>query len=198
MEARTHPDLTEIAASGPWTIFLVESSELVVPLEYEPVVWDGIGNSQEDWLPHSATFYNSYDRSVFPAASGPEEWARVPVGEQNLPRKRLPAVQVFDIDTTDDSISFSVDRVDQPVLVKTSYFPNWQASGADGPWRVAPNLMVVVPTSQDVTLSYGWTPVDILGYLMTGAGVLVIALLLWKPSAIPWGRNPVRVRRTRR
>ena len=198
LEARAHPDLTEIASSGPWTIFLVEDSELVVPLEYEPVVWNGIGNSQEDWLPHSATFYNGFDHSVFPAASGPEDWARVPVGEQNFPRKRLPAVQVFDIDTTDDSISFSVDRVGQPVLVKASYFPNWQASGADGPWRVAPNLMVVIPTSQDVTLSYGWTPVDVLSYMLTGAGVLVIALLLWKPSAIPWGRNPVRVRRTRR
>ena len=123
LEARAHPDLTEIASSGPWTIFLVEDSELVVPLEYEPVVWDGIGNSQEDWLPHSATFYNSYDRSVFPAASGPEGWARVPIGEQNLPRKRLPAVQVFDIDTTDDSISFSVDRVGQPVLGESFLLP---------------------------------------------------------------------------
>ena len=197
-DARAHPDLTEIAVSGPWAIFLVEDSELVVPLEYEPVVWNGIGNSQEDWLPHSAAFYNSDDHSVLPAASGPENWARVPAGEQDLPRKQLPAVQVSNIDTTDDSISFTVDKIGQPVLVKTSYFPNWQASGAEGPWRVAPNLMVVIPASQNVTLSYGWTPVDILGYLLTGAGVLVIALLLWKPSAIPWGRNPVRVRRTRR
>ena len=42
-----------------------------------------------------------------------------------------------------------------PVEVRVSYFPNWKASGADGPWRVAPNLMVVVPTSHDVTLTYG-------------------------------------------
>lgn len=197
-DARAHPDLTEIAASGPWAIFLVENSELVAPLEYEPVVWDGIGNGQEAWLPHSAIFYNGDDYSVFPAASGPEHWARVPPGEQNLPRKALPRVQVNSIETTDDSISFSVDTVGYPVLVKTSYFPSWQASGADGPWRVAPNLMVVIPTSENVTLSYGWTPVDVLGYTLTGAGVLIIALLLWKPSVIPWGRNPVRVRKTRR
>ena len=167
-------------------------------LEYEPVVWNGIGNGQEDWLPHSAIFYNSGDHSVFPAASGPEQWARVSPGEQNLPRKALPSVEVSNIGTSDDSISFSVDRTGCPVLVKTSYFPNWQASGADGPWRVAPNLMVVIPTSENVTLSYGQTPVDILAYTLTGAGVLIIALLLWKPSAIPWGRNPVRVRKTRR
>ena len=197
-DARAHPDLTEIAVSGPWTIFLVEDTELVTSLEYEPVVWNGIGNGQEDWLPHSAIFYNSFDHSVFPAASGPEQWTRVPPGEQNLPRKALPSVEVSNIETSDDSISFSVDRVGYPVLVKISYFPNWQASGADGPWRVAPNLMVVIPTSENVTLSYGQTPVDILAYTLTGAGVLIIALLLWKPSAIPWGRNPVRVRKTRR
>ena len=56
---------------------------------------------------------------------------------------------------TDSSISFHVSRVGTPVLVKVSYFPNWHANGADGPWRVTPNLMVVVPTSHDVTLTYG-------------------------------------------
>ena len=34
-----------------------------------------------------------------------------------------------------------------PVVVKTSYFPNWEVQGAEGPYRLAPNLMVVVPTS---------------------------------------------------
>ncbi len=36
-------------------------------------------------------------------------------------------------------------RSANPSLVRTSYFPNWDASGAEGPYRVAPNLMVVVP-----------------------------------------------------
>ena len=39
-----------------------------------------------------------------------------------------------------------------PVLVKVSYFPNWQVSGADGPYRVAPNEMVVIPTSTHVSM----------------------------------------------
>ena len=49
--------------------------------------------------------------------------------------------------TGDDRVSFTVDKIGVPVLVKVSYFPNWEASGARGPWRVAPNLMVVIPTS---------------------------------------------------
>ena len=41
-----------------------------------------------------------------------------------------------------------------PVLVKVSYFPNWKAHGAEGPYRIAPNLMVVVPTCNDVSLTF--------------------------------------------
>ena len=36
-----HPDLTELATSGPWVIFEVANSELVEPLENEPAVLDG-------------------------------------------------------------------------------------------------------------------------------------------------------------
>ena len=61
------------------------------------------------------------------------------------------------------AISFHVDRVGTPVEVRVSYFPNWQATGAEGPWRVAPNLMVVVPTSHDVTLHLRQVPADYLG-----------------------------------
>ena len=48
----------------------------------------------------------------------------------------------------DQSISFEVDQVGVPVLVRVSYFPTWKVEGADGPYRVAPNFMVVVPTEQ--------------------------------------------------
>ena len=56
-----------------------------------------------------------------------------------------------------DSISFHVDKVGVPVVVKESYFPNWQVHGADGPYRLAPNLMVVIPRQHDVSLTYGLT-----------------------------------------
>jgi hypothetical protein len=68
---------------------------------------------------------------------------------------------------TDSSISFHVDRVGVPVEVRVSYFPNWSVSGAEGPYRVAPNFMVVVPTGNDVTLTYGRSSADDLGQLLT-------------------------------
>ena len=64
-----------------------------------------------------------------------------------------------------------------PVLVKASYFPNWQVSGAKGPYRVAPNQMVVVPTSRHVSLHYGYTPADRLGYALTLLGIVALITL---------------------
>ena len=49
--------------------------------------------------------------------------------------------------------------------MKVPYFPNWQATGALGPYEVSPNLMAVVPTAHHVTLTYGTTGADQLGKL---------------------------------
>ena len=80
-----------------------------------------------------------------------------------------------------DTISFHVSEIGKPVLIKTSYFPNWQAHGASGPYRAAPNLMVVVPTSHDVKLTYGLTKIDWLGRIVTLVAVGALGTLVtWK------------------
>jgi uncharacterized membrane protein len=89
---------------------------------------------------------------------------------------------------TDSSVSFHVSRVGTPVLVKVSYFPNWHASGADGPWRVTPNLMVVVPTSHDVTLSYGRSTADNLGQFLTLLGLVALIVMFAVPAVRRWRR----------
>jgi hypothetical protein len=64
-----------------------------------------------------------------------------------------------------------------PVLVKASYFPNWRVDGAEGPYRVSPNQMVVIPTENEVTLSYGTSWIDVLGWLMSIAGFVAVGWL---------------------
>ena len=91
-----------------------------------------------------------------------------------------------DVAQTTSRASFHVDRMGTPVEVQGLYFPNWQAAGADGPWRVAPNLMVVVPTSHDVTLTYGSSGADNAGELITLAAVAGLAAS-W--GAWPGGRG---------
>ncbi len=197
--ARSHPDLTEVAVSGPWVVYEVADAPTVEALSFEPAVTTS-GEGQDEWLcsgedeadrctgPALDWFQDSSTWDVALAATGPSGWQRVDEGETPESRPVAPAV-VDDVAVGRDGISFTVDQVGTPVLVKQSYFPNWEVSGAEGPYRVAPNLMVVVPTDTDVSMTYGRTGIDYLAYLL-GLGGIALAVLLWRSG-------PVAVRRLR-
>ncbi|HEX5096520.1 MAG TPA: hypothetical protein VFX21_10920, partial [Acidimicrobiia bacterium] len=184
-----------------WYIYEVQDAPLVEGLASEPVVAKLHSGSKSEcfgtppeqdkkqdphldaWECSAASWWRTASLlSQQWVESGPKEWQRVDFDDLgNVDEKKLPAVKVTDIDERPDKISFHVDKVGVPVVVKTSFFPNWEASGADGPYRLAPNLMVVVPTKNDVTLHYGMTGVDWLGRLFTLFGIVgLIALARWK------------------
>lgn len=196
--ARTNPDLELLTTVGPfavnynrpndlsgtiertWEIYRVKGSDLVAPLTDKPAVMKGVEKGGKPWLKAAVDWYQHEDRWDVPlAASGPKDWPRVQGADPTPPRDAVAAATVNNIRATDDGISFDVDQPGTPVLVKASYFPNWQASGAKGPWRVTPNLMVVVPTAKHVSLHYGTTPVDVLGWVLTLLGI-VGAVWLWR------------------
>ncbi len=216
--AKVHPDLTEIATAGVWHMFEVHDAPLVSPLKYEPVVYANVAQTQDEWLQPAAKFFSDPAMwDVLRAATGPSSWARYTIPETakltnsavaklrtaaaadggvfedpTLPdpaRKELPAVNVSSIKSGDDSVEFDVDQIGVPVLVKVSYFPNWKVSGAEGPYRVTPNLMVVIPTSTHVRLHYGYVQIDLLSMLLTAFGIAgVVWLFLAKPEA---PRDPI-------
>ena len=68
--------------------------------------------------------------------------------------------------------------------MKASYFPNWAVDGAQGPYRVAPNLMVVIPTSNHVHLHYGNTSVEYVAYLLTLLGIALAIVLARRPPLV--------------
>ncbi len=199
--ARSHSDLTELATSGPWVAFGVAGSEIVSPLGFEPAVMTNVGSAQDEWLDVGVEFFqDTAAQDVFLAADGPDDWQRVdmievgglPVAEgeveppeqwggvvpsTDLIRNAVTPTEISNIVADTNTISFSVDEIGSPVLVKASYFPNWKVDGADGPYRVTPNLMVVVPTSTDVKLSYGHTWVEYLSWLLTLVGAAGLYLL---------------------
>ena len=212
-EASAQPALREITRSGPWVIYEVAASDLVVPLTVQPVVVAGRTDSQADmghpgdakerWLEIGTSWLqNPNDWPAVPAASGPSEWQRIDVaidmnrriGEPDeasrrvdvvLPTQPIDVVNVAPIVVSDveqgrSSVSFSVDKIGTPVLVRTSYFPNWNVSGAKGPYRVAPNMMVVIPTQTDVKLSFGWSLLDVFAYVLSILGIVV--LVRWRRS----------------
>jgi hypothetical protein len=200
--ASSHPDLREVASTDVWHAYLVADSELVAPLENEPVVLTGVEPGMSWVGPNSRWFEDPSRWDVFLAEDGPSSWQRIEVavpdeGDKPIeaappsddpewsrlelveqPEARpVPAIEVSAVEVGRDGVSFDVSEVGVPVLVRMSYFPNWQASGADGPYRVSPNLMVVIPTDTHVELTYGWTAVDAGSYALTALGIAGAVLL---------------------
>jgi hypothetical protein len=176
-----------------WQIYLVRNTAMVTPLMEQPSVLSGVGPQQGslDQARAGATYADLPPSSWLSVAlrwyDNPSAWAHelVAGGPSTWPRQSataalgstgslLPAVAVTRIRTTTDTVRFHVDRTGVPVLVRVSYFPAWHASGALGPWRAEPNLMVVVPTSHDVTLGYGSTPSGWLGLALSVIGLVVL------------------------
>mgnify|MGYP006268498177 CR=1 FL=1 len=196
-KASKHPDLYEVAVSEPWHIYEIRDWSIVVPLDSEPlVVQHRGGDERERWLEVGLSFFQRpQDWNGILVEDGPDTWQRIDV-QPDPARSSSGRVEVlntrsenerrevapFEIDPTavrleQDSISFTVpeEAIGKPVLVRVSYFPNWRVSGAEGPYRAAPNFMVVVPTSTSVRLSYGYAKIDFVAYGLTiiGIGLLV-------------------------
>jgi uncharacterized membrane protein len=110
--------------------------------------------SRVGWLDANEKWWlNSNLWPTLAASSGPSTWPRA-ANVRSMTHTALPTIVVTNIVSGPQSISFHVNQIGVPVLVKISYFPRWHATGATGPYRVSPNLMVVIPTSHDVSMVY--------------------------------------------
>ncbi len=199
--ARGSADLQHIASTGPWAIYLVADSDIVSPLPFEPAVARDASHAGRAWTDPAAIWWNDPAAWAVPvAADGPDHWSRVsllpppspdgaPPGSLErfsaAPRRALPPVRIDpdDIEVGRDWLAFSVDRTGIPVLVKVSYFPNWSVRGAEGPYRVTPNWMVVIPTDERVELTYGATAAEYLAWLATLLGAMALAFVAVRPPA---------------
>ncbi len=165
-------------------LYLVKHAPLIVPLSHLPEVEPA---SKVRWLDVNLKWYEDERYwPVFLARSGPSTWPRARPGTLVPPSQGVPAerTRVSGVRLGNSSVSFDVTRTGTPVLVKIPYFPNWTASGANGPYEVSPNLMAVVPTFHHVTLSYGTTSADWGGKIASLAGLGgLVALGLARPTS---------------
>jgi hypothetical protein len=187
-EANADPQLRFVAQTRAWPspgvrwrIYLVRHSAMVTPLRSLPNVVANVGG-RTTWLAANVAWWmDPRDWSVPIAGAGPASWPRVASVAHLHSTPALPAVAVTHVVTGTQSISFHVSRVGVPVLVKISYYPRWHVVGATGPFRASPNLMVVVPTSHEVTLRYGSTPALTAGNVISDVTTLaaLATLALW-------------------
>ena len=204
---------TEIAVTNPFHIFELPETQLVETATHLPSVYQvpdrgilaslaGSGTVTGDDGEPLPSFHDlslewyedieNMDRWV--VADGPEEWPRIQALEERADVElEAPADAVSDIEIEDHRISFSTEAVGVPHLVKVSYFPNWSATGADGPWRASPSLMVVVPTQEDVVLEFGDTWVETGGKILTLVGVaalVTVGVSWWRRRVNSSGADP--------
>jgi 6-pyruvoyl-tetrahydropterin synthase related domain len=168
------------ATSGRFTIYEVGDGHLVEVPPNRPVLMD-----DPDWRKDALTWYRTPEWLDTPLvfASHRDAAARAafpdagPLPTRTLPRQPLANPgPVPSREVSPSEIDFTTDRIGEPHIVKVSYFPNWHAEGAKGPWMLSPSLMVVVPTQAQVRLVYRDTPVDVAGKLLTLAGLLALGL----------------------
>jgi hypothetical protein len=176
-------DLPEVAASGPVTFFRLPESPLVEVASRQPAVYAG----DLDFVDASLEWYDDWEgMGQWLVEDGPDTWPRTgattgldDIGAGGIGAPVTTEGVVSDIVIEDERISFTTTAVGEPHLVRVSYFPAWRATGADGPYRAAPSLMVVVPTEEHVVLEFANGVPENVGLvltLLTLAGVLAYAV----------------------
>ena len=171
-----HPDLTEVAVSGPWHVYEVADAAAGRRRStYEPVVAEGMGESQDGWLPTAVGLVprprpprraaaidgpDDVEAGRRPTRS-PDDWRRLVRWTREQLGETGPMDQVPDEPRTGCRTRGHRHRAgrrhDLVRRVRTGRPGPGQgrrtsrtgrSQGADGPYRVTPNLMVVVPTAR--------------------------------------------------
>lgn len=183
------------ATSGKFTIYEVGDGHLVEVPRFRPVLLD-----DPDWRANSLKWYRnpSWLDTPLAYASGGDRAARAAFAEAGrlpvatLPREALARPGTIPSRGGGDTVEFTTDRIGEPHVVKVSYFPNWRAEGAKGPWMLSPGLMVVVPTQAEVRLVYRDTSIETAGKALTllGIGILVVPPLAGRARRRAGGPGP--------
>jgi hypothetical protein len=185
-------ELTKLASTPPFTIYQLPETELVEAATFLPAVYEvpdrgllasltgasTVTGSDGEELPSffdmALEWYDDVDNlDRWVVADGPAEWPRIEsAAERPTVALDTPEDAVSDIVVENHRITFTTTAVGVPHLIKVSYFPNWTAEGADGPWRAAPSLMVVVPTEEQVVLEFQDTWAESGGKIASLVGVV--------------------------
>ncbi len=179
--AATAAGLVVLDSAPPWTIFSTDIErtaapyeDLVVPAKFMPSVYIG----DLSFTDASLVFFDDVTKLDRPLVeTGLPQWPQVD-SVNARPEITIELLEtsfsngndvagngVSNIVYGNDgaAISFHTIHVGVPHIVKMSYFPNWAVSGAQGPFRASPSTMIVVPTQEDVVLTFARSSMEYLG-----------------------------------
>lgn len=156
----------------PYAVFRLRDpgGGMVVPLRYAPV-----RTSPEHWRDKAQRWFARKPLSPAPLVFTDDPRFEVVEPDPWLPPPEVPLEGDVEVTArvSPETIDIETSRVGHPLLVKTSWHPRWRATGADGPWRVAPALMLVIPREKHVHLEYARRWSDDAGLALT-LGILAL------------------------
>ena len=183
-QASCIPDLTLLKkfkvpkSSMEFALYKVKTHGYVTVPKYEPLLVN-----TADWTKTALSWYSKENLLDLPLirAQGDGKLKKLfrytsDSLQGNLPRRPVPGGAIRNVRITDSEISFTTTAIGVPHLVKVSYFPNWQAEGADGPYLASPSIMMVIPRQKNVRLYYGDTWSDTAGRLVSDAAWLFVII----------------------
>src|SRR6056300_452285 len=157
-------ELEFLFESSPFNVFKLNSSKVdLITSELinfsQPSLYERISNS---------VFKNPFEESFFTLSMKEfqkEENIRVidklSLGEiENKLSTDQVQVSITDFKINNNQLTFSTNQPGKLHLIKVSYFPNWTIEDGDGPYRITPSFMAVVPNSNDVKFTFETTNLE--------------------------------------
>ena len=189
-KATRSSDLEFLFESSPFKVFKLESSKV------ELVTSDLISFSQPSFYERisSSVFKNTLEKSFFNQSMNEfqkENNIRI-IDKSSLDdiRNKIDTegikLNITDLKIENDKIRFTTDYPDKMHLIKVSYFPNWTIQNGDGPYRITPSFMAVVPYTNDVEITFEKTNLEhylfIFSFLCLAISILLIFFRMKKDA----------------
>jgi hypothetical protein len=177
-EAAEAAGLVSVAESPPFVIFGLPPTSAVEVATFDTSVYAG----DLSFLEASVEWWDDIENlDRWMVESGPESWPRVTdVSQRAQVADPIGGTgRVSDVVIDGHRISFTTSAVGVPHMIKVSYFTNWVADGADGPYRAAPSTMIVVPTQENVVLEFENGVIENLGLLFTAMALVLLVVLFF-------------------
>ncbi len=161
-----------VASISPFEIFKLEYEYgyVTVP-KYEPVYFETDNRKETAY-----EWFKNDDALDVHLVFDSELEARL-VHSDNL--DELPKVRILENceieeHVYNEEIRFNTTCVNQPHIIKISYFPNWKVEGADKIYMVSPSFMLVYPKEETVRIYYGETTLDNASQFISVMGIFVV------------------------
>ncbi len=176
-----NPDVRFLANFDVFNFYEINTTNSYVEvLKYEPYrIRTG------KWYDSILPWFNSGDpdRIFILWDQGEEELNRfeeITFVQPDNPARHIPDYEgeVVEEKIENEKITFETTAIGVPHIIKISYFPNWKAIGAEGPFVISPSFMMVIPAQNKVTLYYGSTTIDIISRTLTQITWAFLVVLL--------------------